>query len=113
MFTPSTRSQQRSWILLATLVRDIHRVFVTFNSSRSLTGLLSRALAPHAKSIVGADISQASIDVYNETVSNQGLSPDEMRAVCVELKGEAGELDDLKFDVVVVSTNPNVSHSGW
>lgn len=49
-----------------------------------------------------------SVDVYNETVSNQGLSPDEMRAVCAELKGEAGELDDLKFDVVAVSTNLNV-----
>ena len=109
MFIPSTRSQQRSWILLATLVRDSHQVLVTLYSSRSFSGLLSRALAPHAKLIVGVDISQVSVNVYNETVSNQGLFPDEMRAVCAELKGEAGELDDLKFDVVAVSTNPNIS----
>ncbi|KIM49738.1 hypothetical protein M413DRAFT_438880 [Hebeloma cylindrosporum] len=68
-------------------------------------GLLSRALAPHAKSIVGVDISQKSVDVYNDTVSKQGLNPDEMRAVCVELKGEAGELDDLKFDVVACASS--------
>ena len=61
---------------------------------------------------MGVDISQVSVDVYNETVSNQGLSPDEMRAVCAELKGEAGELDDLKFDVVAVSTDSHVFYSG-
>jgi len=112
MFILSTRSQQRSWILLATLVGDSRRVLVTLNSSWSFTGLISRALVPHAKSIVGVDISQASVNVYNETASNQGLSPDEMRAVCTELKGEAGELDGLKFDVVAVSTNSNVFCSG-
>jgi hypothetical protein len=67
---------------------------------------------PHVKSIVGVDISQGAVDLYNEAVSNQGLSPDEMRAVCAELKGEAGELDDLKFDVVAVSTDSNVSRVG-
>ena len=105
MFIPLMRSQQRSWILLATSVRYSHPALVV-DSRWSFTGLLSRALAPHAKSIVGVDISQRSVDLYNETVFNQGLSPDEMRAVCAELKGEAGELDDLKFDVVAVSTNP-------
>jgi len=68
-------------------------------------GLLSRALTPHVKSIVGVDISQAAVDLYNEAVSNQGLSPDEMRAVCAELEGEAGELDDLKFDVVACASS--------
>ena len=57
---------------------------------------------------MGVDISQGAVDVYNEGVSNQGLSPDEMRAVYAELEGEAGELDDLKFDVVAVSTVPNI-----
>lgn len=35
-------------------------------------------------------------------VSNQGIPPEEMSAVCAELKGQEGELDGLKFDVVVV-----------
>ncbi|KAI0373156.1 S-adenosyl-L-methionine-dependent methyltransferase [Pilatotrama ljubarskyi] len=65
------------------------------------TGLLSQALCPHVKSIVGVDISPASVQQYNDQASNQGLSPEEMRAVCVELKGESGELDDAKFDLVV------------
>ena len=35
--------------------------------------------------------------------SNQGLAPEEMRAVCTELKGEPDELSGLKFDIIVVS----------
>ncbi|THU80114.1 S-adenosyl-L-methionine-dependent methyltransferase [Dendrothele bispora CBS 962.96] len=64
------------------------------------TGLNSRQLAPHAKLIVGVDISQGMVDTYNQKISNQGIPFDEMRAVCLELKGEEGELDGMKFDVV-------------
>ena len=42
------------------------------------------------------------VDRYNHRVSNQGILPEEMRAVCAELKGTDGELDDLKFDVITV-----------
>ncbi|KAI5984005.1 hypothetical protein EDD15DRAFT_2312577 [Pisolithus albus] len=43
------------------------------------TGLISRELAPHAKSIVGVDISQNMVDMYNLSVHNQGkISPDEL-----------------------------------
>ncbi|CAA7260916.1 unnamed protein product [Cyclocybe aegerita] len=66
-------------------------------------GHISRQLAPHTKSIVGVDITQAAVDLYNQRVSNQGIPPEEMRAVCVELKGEDGELDGLKFDVIICS----------
>ncbi|KAI0628798.1 S-adenosyl-L-methionine-dependent methyltransferase [Trametes polyzona] len=64
-------------------------------------GLLSQALCPHVKSIVGVDISQASVDQYNAQASNQGLEPEEMRAVCGELTGAPGELDGARFDLVV------------
>ncbi|KAI1791564.1 S-adenosyl-L-methionine-dependent methyltransferase [Ganoderma leucocontextum] len=57
--------------------------------------------AQYVKSVVGVDISQASVDRFNAQAENQGLEPDEMRAVCTELKGEPGELDGLKFDIVV------------
>ena len=66
------------------------------------TGLVSRELAPHAKRILGVDISQGMVDQYNLRVANQGISSDEMRAVAVQLKGEDGELENQKFDVVVV-----------
>jgi SAM-dependent methyltransferase len=65
-------------------------------------GLLSKELAPYAKSIVGIDISQGVVDRYNLSVSNQGILPEEMRAVCAELKGRDEELDGLKFDVITV-----------
>lgn len=55
------------------------------------------------KSIVGVDISQASVDAYNAQASNQGLEPAEMCAVCAALTGALGELDDAKFDLVVCS----------
>jgi SAM-dependent methyltransferase len=71
-------------------------------SRQSTQGLISRQLAPHAKSIIGVDISQGMVDQYNLRVWNQGIPAEEMRAVCVELKGVQGELDDLKFDAIVV-----------
>ncbi|KAI0046938.1 S-adenosyl-L-methionine-dependent methyltransferase [Auriscalpium vulgare] len=67
------------------------------------TGLVSRALAPHAKTIIGVDISQGSVDEFNRRVENQGILPEEMRAVRAELKGEDSELDGLRFDLIVCS----------
>ncbi|KAG8746138.1 hypothetical protein FRC10_006004 [Ceratobasidium sp. 414] len=69
------------------------------------SGLLSRALAPHTRTLIGVDISSKSVDYYNECVANQGVSDDEMRAVCVELKERGTEgpdaFDGIEFDVVV------------
>lgn len=67
------------------------------------TGLVSRCLAPYTKKIVGVDISQGMVNQYNLRVSNQGIPPEEMQAVRIELKGEEGELDSIKFDVIVCS----------
>jgi len=41
--------------------------------------------------VVGVDISQAMIDVYNMHVTNHGILPEEMHAMCTELKGVDGE----------------------
>ena len=71
-------------------------------------GLTSRELAPYTKTVVGVDISQGAVDTFNEAASNQGLAPDEMRAVCAELKGVDGELDGLKFDVITVRHSPHL-----
>lgn len=43
------------------------------------------------------------VDWYNMRVWNQGIEPEEMKAVCTELKGAEGELDGVKFDVAIVS----------
>ncbi|KAM5542807.1 hypothetical protein V8D89_003768 [Ganoderma adspersum] len=64
-------------------------------------GHVSQSLCQYVKSVIGVDISQVSVDQFNAQAENQGLEPDEMRAVCAELKGEPGELDGLKFDVVM------------
>lgn len=43
------------------------------------------------------------VDYYNQRVSFQGIPPEEMKAVCIQLKGEDQELDGQKFDIVAVS----------
>ncbi|KAI0964325.1 hypothetical protein AcW1_001169 [Taiwanofungus camphoratus] len=68
------------------------------------TGLISRELCPYVKSIVGVDISSASVDLFNHHANNQGLAPEEMKAVCVELEGSEQELEGQKFDVVVCAS---------
>ncbi|RDB19283.1 hypothetical protein Hypma_013693 [Hypsizygus marmoreus] len=69
------------------------------------TGLVSRELAPYSKRIVGVDISQGMVDQFNRRVTNQGIPFEEMNAVCVELKGEAGELGDERFDVIFCASS--------
>jgi len=73
------------------------------HSVQCAAGLVSRELAPHAKCIVGVDISQNMVDHYNQSVANQGIPPEEMRAVCCDLTAVPDQLDGMKFDVVVVS----------
>ncbi|KAJ4000212.1 S-adenosyl-L-methionine-dependent methyltransferase [Lentinula boryana] len=63
-------------------------------SMREDVCLNSRVLASHVKTIIGADISQEMVDRYNKRVANQGISEEEMRAVCIP--GEL--LDDTSVD---------------
>lgn len=65
-------------------------------------GMISEQLVKSVKSVVGVDISQKSVDRYNAQAASLGLSPGQMKAECVELKGEPGELDGATFDLVVV-----------
>jgi 2-polyprenyl-3-methyl-5-hydroxy-6-metoxy-1,4-benzoquinol methylase len=69
-------------------------------------GLLSQALAPHTKALIGVDISPKSVSYYNERVTNQGIPLEEMRAICTELvergTGETDAFGGVEFDVIVV-----------
>ena len=66
---------------------------------------MSKEIIPYSKSILGVDVSQGMVDLYNETGRKEGFSG--MKAVCVELKGEDGELDGQEFDVIIVSIAPS------
>ncbi|KAL1749124.1 hexaprenyldihydroxybenzoate methyltransferase [Schizophyllum fasciatum] len=68
------------------------------------TGLISQHLAPHAKSITGVDISPGMVRRYNERVGQQGLQPEDMRAICIEPEAELKDLEG-KFDVVVCAAS--------
>ena len=74
-----------------------------FLTSSAVLGLISKYLFPHVKTIVGVDISQGMVDQYNLRIQREGIPLEKMRAVRAELEGKAGELDDMKFDVIVVS----------
>ncbi|KIM29132.1 hypothetical protein M408DRAFT_329134, partial [Serendipita vermifera MAFF 305830] len=65
------------------------------------TGQMSRHLAPYTRQIIGADITQGMVDYYNQRVYNQGIPPDQMRAIC--LTGTDSDLDGQKFDLIVCS----------
>ncbi|CAE6429569.1 unnamed protein product [Rhizoctonia solani] len=69
------------------------------------TGLLSQGLAQHTKTLIGVDISPKSVDYYNERVANQGIPPDEMKAICAELvergTGNVDLFNGIEFDVIV------------
>ena len=89
--------------------------FSTTLSISICLGLLSRELCTYVKSIVGVDISQGVVDFFNLRASNQGLAPEEMKAVCVDLKLEDHELRGTKFNVIVVRralrSAPDLAHS--
>lgn len=65
-------------------------------------GAVSKELAPYVKSILGVDVSQRMVEQYNRILKEYGNAS----AVCVELKGEEGELPDTRFDMVFVSIVP-------
>ncbi|CAE7078154.1 unnamed protein product [Rhizoctonia solani] len=71
------------------------------------TGMISQHLAAHAKKIIGVDISPNSVDFYNERAAKQGVSPNEMKAICADLtergKTEHDLFDGIQFDVIVCS----------
>ncbi|KAI0345672.1 S-adenosyl-L-methionine-dependent methyltransferase [Trametopsis cervina] len=69
------------------------------------TGILSRELCLYVRSIVGVDISQNAIDVYNRRVDQQGIPREEMRAIRTRLTGADGELGDAKFDIIVCAAS--------
>lgn len=66
-------------------------------------GLISQQLAPYCKRIVGVDLAEQMVAVFNESVANQGIDASEMIAVQKEvLLDEDSELDGELFDVVLV-----------
>ncbi|KIJ43976.1 hypothetical protein M422DRAFT_60163 [Sphaerobolus stellatus SS14] len=66
-------------------------------------GALSQRLAPYSKSIVGIDIDPSVVEQYNAKILDQGISPEEMRALCVNLSETSSELQGQLFDVIVCS----------
>ena len=65
-------------------------------------GLVTRELVPYVKNIIGVDISSGSIDKFNENVVKHQLPESKIQGKCLELKGQEGELNDQKFDVILV-----------
>ncbi|KAF8528236.1 hypothetical protein BU17DRAFT_81492 [Hysterangium stoloniferum] len=68
-----------------------------------LKGAISQRLAPHCKRIVGVDTNPAAVEQYNSRVINQGISPEEMLAVCSSLHEVHKDVPKNSYDVIVVS----------
>lgn len=52
------------------------------------SGLVSREIAPFVAKVVGVDISQGMVDIFNEKARAKGFDVEDMHAVCVNLLGE-------------------------
>ena len=68
-------------------------------------GLVSGNLAPYAKSILGVDISQGVVDLFNKRFADKDADQKRFRAIRAELKGVDGELDNEKFHLIIVCRN--------
>ncbi|KAG9287605.1 hypothetical protein G9A89_019666 [Geosiphon pyriformis] len=83
------------------------------------TGLISQQLCPYVHSILGVDTSEKMTEIYNQKCWQQGLSSNEMQAVCVDLfeigipeikngvvmSRENDPLKGRKFDVIVCASS--------
>lgn len=58
-------------------------------------------MVSHTKETVGVDIDEDAVLSYNEMAFNQGILPEEMRAILVRAN-EDPDLGGKTFDVVVV-----------
>uniref|UniRef100_D8PL46 Methyltransferase type 11 domain-containing protein n=1 Tax=Schizophyllum commune (strain H4-8 / FGSC 9210) TaxID=578458 RepID=D8PL46_SCHCM len=67
-------------------------------------GLISQHLTAYAKSITGLDISSGMTNRYNERVENQGLEPENMRAICIDPDDDLREFE-ATFDVAVCAAS--------
>lgn len=52
------------------------------------TGLVSRELAPFVAKVVGVDISQSMVDLYNKKAQEKGYDAEDVHAVCLNMLGE-------------------------
>lgn len=69
-------------------------------------GLISQGLASNAKSIIGVDISQRMVDIYNNDAKEQNLFPNERKAVRVDrLVENEIQLEGMSFDVIVCASS--------
>ncbi|KAG6335515.1 hypothetical protein ID866_3569 [Astraeus odoratus] len=69
------------------------------------TGNISEELEAHVKSIIGVDISQRVVDIYNRNANERRVSPDVRSAVCVaELKENEAQLQGRAFDLIVCAS---------
>ncbi|KAK9477917.1 S-adenosyl-L-methionine-dependent methyltransferase [Lipomyces japonicus] len=62
------------------------------------TGALSHAIAAYAGSIIGIDVSTSKIEKYNQTATDQGLDPSEMKGIVCDILTENFY---FKADIVV------------
>ncbi|KIY45005.1 hexaprenyldihydroxybenzoate methyltransferase [Fistulina hepatica ATCC 64428] len=91
-------------IPLAKTVTDVMLKSYAFDASTTTvldfacgTGHISKCLAPHALKVLGVDISRGMVDQYNAALGGN------CKAIAIELRGQEGELDGEKFDVIVCS----------
>ncbi|CAN6615437.1 hypothetical protein TRVA0_006S01398 [Trichomonascus vanleenenianus] len=85
------------------------------------TGNVARALAGYVKEVVGVDISQSPVDVFNKRAADNGVPKEEMRAYAMDIlsddqiKNDEILLANGKFDLATCSMSyhhiPDIDHA--
>jgi 2-polyprenyl-3-methyl-5-hydroxy-6-metoxy-1,4-benzoquinol methylase len=86
-----------------------HSIVVNNFLLYALVGAISQILAAQCKSILGIDINQQAVDLYNQQVINQGLSSHEMKAIYLDIVAQPTFIRD-RFNVIVVCRFLSKSH---
>ncbi|EAU93366.1 hypothetical protein CC1G_04345 [Coprinopsis cinerea okayama7 len=68
------------------------------------TGLISAGILPHVKSVLGVDISDEAVKLFNERSEKEGVL-DRCRGIAVNIETDKGALQGQKFDMIFCSSS--------
>jgi len=102
----SAQARRQVWSAIADAILDA----VTFDEESTTVmdfacgaGAISQRLAPYCKRIIGVDTNPSAVEKYNFHAINQGISSEEMLAVCSNLHEVPKDVQKNSYDVIVCS----------
>jgi 2-polyprenyl-3-methyl-5-hydroxy-6-metoxy-1,4-benzoquinol methylase len=80
----------------------LYLLYLLLRTDTICIGLVSRMLEPYTRKIVGVDISQGMVDVYNARMAERGVSSERALAAVRDVLKEPFQTGWQTYDVIVV-----------